>query len=595
MAPANSSDQPFLDYRHYLRGRYGTALYRIPVDLGFGCPHRQADGSGGCAFCGPASARAAHLCSTMELAAQVAAGLRVARERSGVERYIAYFQAGTATYAPPAVFRERVQAVLAAATFPVLVFATRPDCLPDAILDYLSELGREHEVWVELGVQTSHDATLERVHRGHDFACSLRAARELHSRGLAAAAHVILGLPGEGPAEFALTAQRLRVAPFSGIKIHNLHIVRGTEFEQLWRGGGIEAMDEHAYGEVLMTFLRHIPATWPVLRLSADTATEQLLAPRWWMSKSEFRHYIATQMQQRGWTQGDLVPTAAGAPASDDPPATQTRRVLPADLPWERRRASSALNGLLEAVTVTLAEPARGALVLALEFGQGPLALDGLDVLPGRLASRVLIHGLTSDPEALARMRLQYPDYAGVLGALEMRGRCRRTWGRVAVHWGDPRQTIVRITGRVDVVLLEPDRPEVCPWVFTLDFLRRVVRLMPPGAVLLSACSSPALRGALLRLGLAVGYAPDPLLPHGGTVAAWTPASVRLPLPERDRRIALECTSGIPYRDRALNWTRKRILRHHEELSERMHSRGMPARLPEGAAALAPAAGDASA
>ncbi len=583
MASADASDQPFRDYRRYLRERYGSALYRIPIDLGFGCPHRQADGSGGCDFCGPDLARAAHLCSEMDLATQVAAGLRVARERGDGQRFIAYFQAGTATYAPAAVLQERVQRVLAAACFPVVVFATRPDCLPPAVLDYLAGLGRDHEVWVELGVQTSHDATLARLHRGHDFACSMRAARDLHARGVAVAAHVILGLPGEGPAEFARTAQRLCEAPFSGIKIHDLHIVRGTALESPWRRGEIEVMDEHAYGEVLMAFLRQIPGTWPVLRLSADTARDQLLAPQWWMTKGEFRQYVVAQMRQRGWSQGDSVPVAGTPPCGSltDAPADRTRRLQPVDLPWERRQAASPLNSLLGAVVPGRFRPARAAVVLAVGFGQGVLALDGLDVLPGRVADRLLIHGLTGDSEALARRTVEYPDYAGLLNALVVRHRCRRTWGRVAVHWGDPRKTLVRLSGRVDLVLLEPDHAEACPSVFTLDFLRRVVRLMPPGAVLLSACSSPALRGALLRLGLTVGHASGPALPRGGTVAAWTPASVRLPLPERERRLASECTSGIPYRDRGLNWTRKRILHYHEKLAERMRSRGMPTHLPE--------------
>jgi len=134
---------------------------------------------------------------------------------------------------------------------------------------------------------------------------------------------------------------------------------------------------------------------------------------------------------------------------------------------------------------------------------------------------------------------------------------------------------VVRVAGTADLVILEPERADLSPGLFSLDFLRRVVRLMAPGAVLVSACSSPGLRGALLRLGLTVGRAPATGFAPGGTVAAWDPAAIRLPLSEADRRMALESTSGIPYRDRTLNWTRALILEHHGRLVERMRRRGL--------------------
>jgi radical SAM protein (TIGR01212 family) len=582
MAHPDISNQPFLDYRRYLEERYGHVLYRVPIDLGLGCPHRQADGLGGCAFCGPDGARAAHLRPGMDLRAQVESGIRLARERHGANDYIAYFQAGTATHAPLERLRERVAVVLAAGAFPVLVFATRPDCLPTPVLDWLAELGKEREVWVELGVQTSHDATLARLHRGHDFACTVRAARELHARGIGVAAQVILGLPGEGQAEFLETARRLREQPFGGIKMHHLQIVRGSGFEALWRRGEIEVMDEHAYGEVLMGFLREIPADWPVMRLAADAPAEQLLAPHWWMTKAEFRHYIDRLMRRRGWRQGDRPAALAPPPipVTAAVPLDQTRRFLPATLHGECRRAFSPLAVLLRAADVQMPEPTRDAVVLAIGFGRGHLALDGLDLLPAQAATAVVMHAIACDPAALAHMRADYPDYSGPIAALEVCGRCQWTRLKVLMHRGDPRQAAVRLAGTADLVLLEPETVEALPLVFSIDFLRRLVRLLPAHGVLLSASSSPALRGALLRLGLSVGRSNDPTFPRGGTVAAWKPACIRIPLPDHERRMALDSTAGIPYRDRALNWSSQRILQYHERLAERMRRRGMPASIP---------------
>jgi radical SAM protein (TIGR01212 family) len=582
MAHPDISDQPFLDYRHYLEERYGHVLYRVPIDLGFGCPHRQANGQGGCAFCAPNGARAAHLQPGMDLQAQVASGIRLAREHHGARDYIAYFQAGTATHAPLDILRERVAVVLAAATFPIVVFATRPDCLPPPILDWLAELGREHEVWVELGVQTCHDATLTRLRRGHDVACTMRAARDLHARHLGVAAQVILGLPGEGPDEFRETARRLREEPFGGIKIHHLNILRGSDFEASWRGGEIAVMDEHAYGEVLMDFLREIPANWPVMRLSADAPAEQLLAPHWWMTKAEFRHYIGVQMQRRGWRQGDRLATANPdhAPRAGTPPPDQTQLFLPPPPPCAGRPASSPLAILLRAAHLRAQEPAGSAVALAIGFGRGHLALDGVDLLPRQYGTRVILHALACDPTALADRRLDYPGYSGLLTALAVCGRCQWTGIKVLLHRGDPRHTVVRLAGRADLVLLEPETIDALPAVFTLDFLRRVVHLLAPDGVLLSACASPALRGTLLRLGLSVGRSHDPAWPRGGTLAAWKPASLRFPLPEPERRLALECGVGLPYRDRALNWPTPRILDYRERLAARMQRRGLPATLP---------------
>lgn len=514
----------------------------------------------------------------MPLPEQVARGIRGARERHRAEGFIAYFQAGCATHAPLDLLRERVQTVLAAAPFPVIVFATRPDCLPPPVLDWLATLREHHEVWVELGVQSGHDATLLRVHRGHDVACVFSAARALHMRGILTAAHVILGLPGEGSAEYAETARRLREGPFAGVKIHNLHIVRGSDFESRWRRGEVETLDEHAYAEVLMDFLRHLPAQWPVMRLAAETPADQLLAPRWWMTKGEFRQYVITQMLRRGWRQGDRVGIVARptAPAAAGALLSRTRQLRTTPVRTKRPLSGSPLSALLQGAGVQLHDPVRGAVVLAIGFGQGPLALDSLNVLPMRLAVHITVHGLSDAPQALAERQVGYPDQDGCLAALAVVGHCRRTWGRAAVHWGDPRRTVVRVSGEPDLVILEPERIEDAPDLYTLDFLRRVVRLMGPGAVLVSACSSARLRGALLRLGLTVGRADGGGQVPAGTVASWSASQVLFPLPEDELRSTQESTAGIAYRDRALNWPPERIRQYLDRLCQRMQRRGVP-------------------
>jgi len=301
-------DKPYHDYAVFLRRRYGGRVGRVPLDLGLGCPHRDPNTlEGGCTYCGSTGSRAVFLRRGMSIEEQVRIGMEFARRRYRSGRFLAYFQAFTSTNAPAAVLRDLYYRALNAGEFCGVIISTRPDCLPPETVDLLVELAERWDCWVELGIQTAHDDTLERIRRGHDFACSRRAVEVLAARGIHTAAHVILGLPGEGPEHFHRTACELRKLPLEGIKIHNLHVIRGTPLADQWRRGEVRVMDEHEYAEVLIDFLRRIPAHWPVMRLMSDTDPAVLLAPRWWMSKGQFLAYVERHMTDLGVRQGDLA------------------------------------------------------------------------------------------------------------------------------------------------------------------------------------------------------------------------------------------------------------------------------------------------
>ncbi|OGV64325.1 MAG: TIGR01212 family radical SAM protein [Lentisphaerae bacterium RIFOXYB12_FULL_65_16] len=588
---------PYTDYGPFLRRRYGKSMYRVPVDLGFGCPHRDQTGKG-CIYCGDDGSRAMHLRAGMPIREQVEAGVLLARERYGADGLMAYFQAFTSTHAPVERLRALVGEVLSLAPFEVVIVATRPDCLPPETIHYLASLKKTHDVWVELGVQTANNETLKRLHRGHDFACSEKAVRSLAAEGISVAAHVILGLPGETRADFRATATALQQLPLAGIKIHNLHVVRDTVLAEMWKHQEVRVWDEHEYGEALMDFLRRIPAAWPVMRLVSDTPKDHLLAPLWWMDKSQFLEYLAKQMRERGWKQGDLLddkgsdgavaPRRARAVAANAI-HDQTAIWLPPPKPVTRpgvalpQEVDLIARGLLEAAQFQARMEKGNLVLLDIGFGLGWGALTAVEQVPDKSSNHLRIIGLGTEASVLSEMREQMPDSTRLRGRLmtmlESTREVQGNWGSVKLYWGDPRRTLFRIRGRAQVILFEAHHIDKHVELCSYDFLRRLGMLLTPDGVLVAAAGSTALRNALTRAGFYVGKCDPDLIPGGGTVAAHQESLLRFPLTSREQRILKRSLSAVPYRDPRLIWTRKQILQHREAVVRRLRGRGWQRRI----------------
>lgn len=303
--PEEKVTPPFYSYRQFMIDRYGGPLHRVPIDPGFGCPHRGPDGKGGCTFCPPDGSRASYI-KADSLEEQVKQGLAFARARYGAKRFLAYIQAFTGTFAPESRQRELYLRLLKAFPFVAVSIGTRPDCLPEATLDLLCDLRQRLDVWVELGIQTVHDATLRRIRRGHDWAAGRGAILRLQERGIGTAVHVILGLPGETPEHFSRTADELAALPVDAVKIHNLHVVRGATLAAHFEKEAFAVYDEHAYAEILIDFIRRLPPNVAIMRINTDTPPQRLIAPVWKMSKGQFRQFVIGEMNRRGVRQGDL-------------------------------------------------------------------------------------------------------------------------------------------------------------------------------------------------------------------------------------------------------------------------------------------------
>jgi len=296
---------PYYTYRQFMLDRYGTQLQRVPIDIGFGCPNRELDGSGGCAFCAEDGGRSQQTLRAEGWEQQVAMAIDFARERYGADRFMGYCQAYSGTFAPASRQREIYAEILEHTRFDAFTIGTRPDCLDDHTIAFLQELQSQTDLWIELGVQTMHDKTLDRINRGHDGACSRRAIEQLDATGIPCAVHVIYGLPGETEENYHETAAALAALPIKGIKIHNLHIVKGTRLATEYLESPFPLLDEHDYAEAVIDAIRLMPPDIPIMRLQTDTSDDSLVAPRWQMKKGQFIDYVERQMRKRGARQGD--------------------------------------------------------------------------------------------------------------------------------------------------------------------------------------------------------------------------------------------------------------------------------------------------
>jgi uncharacterized protein len=296
---------PYRDLNSHLRERFGVRVQKVTLDAGFTCPNRDGRaGGGGCLYCNSRGSGTGAFVRGQGLRQQLAEGMARLGRRYGAGRFIAYFQSFSNTYAPVAVLRDLYQEALSFPEVVGLSIGTRPDCLSPEILDLLADLARDRLLWLELGLQSAHDRTLRLINRGHDAACFAQAVRAAADRGLEVVAHVILGLPGEGPADMAATARYLGSLPVQGVKIHLLYVVRGSALEEWCRQGRYHPLEEEEYVRLAADFLELLPPRLVIHRLTGDPHPEELVAPAWCRNKSRVLTGIKEELARRGSRQG---------------------------------------------------------------------------------------------------------------------------------------------------------------------------------------------------------------------------------------------------------------------------------------------------
>ena len=287
-----------------LKSRYGEKVHKLTLHGGFSCPNRDGTiGRGGCTFCNVAS-------FVDESSQQQSIKQQLcerAQEVTRAKKYLAYFQAYTNTYAEVQVLKEMYEEALQGADIVGLCVGTRPDCVPQAVLDLLSGYQQQgYEVWLELGLQTANDKTLTRINRGHDFACYAQITQTARALGLKVCTHLIVGLPGETHQDNISTLQQVLQVGTDGIKLHSLHIVEGSTMAKAWQAGRLEEISLEQYVTTASEMIRRTPREIVFHRISSAARRPTLLAPLWcenrWLAMTE----IAKRLNQDG-EQGSLL------------------------------------------------------------------------------------------------------------------------------------------------------------------------------------------------------------------------------------------------------------------------------------------------
>lgn len=309
------------DLSSALKRQYGYSVYRIGIDAAFSCPNRGRDRSGGCIFCDGTGAAAVYQrgeddgISPLAMASikeQIERGKRFIRYRYHSEHPALYFQAWSNTYAPLERLKSIYDYALSFGPFVQLIVSTRPDCIDESVAALLSSYRRDDmEVWVELGLQSSNDKTLERIHRGHDVSSFCRAADILHRYGIKVTAHIMFMPCFDKRSDYIAAAEIVNRTGCEGVKVHNLMVCRATELEREYLMDGCLVLSSvRRHIEDTAIFLSHLDGRVVVERLKSDMTGQRLVAPRHFPDKRDVIQAIDDYMRSNNLRQGSLLEKA---------------------------------------------------------------------------------------------------------------------------------------------------------------------------------------------------------------------------------------------------------------------------------------------
>lgn len=298
-------DKRYHSWSYHLKQTFGEKVFKIPLDAGFDCPNRDGTvATGGCTFCSERGSGDFAGDRQDDIVTQFHKVKEQMHKKWPKGKYIGYFQAYTNTYAPVSVLQEKYEAILQQDGVVGLSIATRPDCLPDDVVEYLAELNERTYLWVELGLQTVHEKTAELINRAHDYACYVEGVEKLRKHNIRVCSHIINGLPLETKEMMMETVREVVKLDIQGIKIHLLHLMKRTPMVKQFEKGLVKFLEFDEYIELVCDQLEIIPPHIIIHRLTGDAPADMLIGPIWSMKKWEILNAIDKELERRNSWQG---------------------------------------------------------------------------------------------------------------------------------------------------------------------------------------------------------------------------------------------------------------------------------------------------
>lgn len=304
---AEDKNKRYHSWNFALRQEFGEKIFKVPIDAGFDCPNRDGTvAKGGCTFCSVSGSGDMIVAPEAPLPEQFEKEIAMMHKKwPQVDKYIVYFQNFTNTHAPVAVIRERFEQVLTLPGVVGISIGTRPDCLPEDVVDYLAELNQRFYLWVELGLQTTFETTSNAINRAHDYQTYLDGVASLRKHNIRVCTHLINGLPGETIEMMQENVRRtIQYSDIQGIKLHLLHLMRNTRMLRDYHEGRLQLMRRDTYVSLICDQLEMIPPEIIIHRLTGDAPWDSLVGPMWSLKKWEVLNEIDQEMLRRNSYQG---------------------------------------------------------------------------------------------------------------------------------------------------------------------------------------------------------------------------------------------------------------------------------------------------
>lgn len=293
------------DFGTWMKAQLPYKVQKISIDAGFTCPNRDGLlGRGGCTYCNNNSFNPSYCDTKKSITEQLEEGKMFFSRKYPDMKYLAYFQAYTNTYADINILKSMYEEALSVRDVAGIVIGTRPDCMPDSLLDYLEELNQRTFLLVEYGIETANDTTLERINRGHTFQCSQETIARTRKRAIRVGAHIIIGLPGEDQQETLRQAPLISALDIDILKIHQMQIIKGTKLALEYKKNPFHLYTLEEYIDTICLYIQYLRKDLVLERFVSQSPPNLLIAPHWGLKNYEFINLLNNELKKRKIVQG---------------------------------------------------------------------------------------------------------------------------------------------------------------------------------------------------------------------------------------------------------------------------------------------------